>query len=439
MKMSYFNQAKTRKLLAFLFPVQPGVPDYLRSNVRHLIWDIGWWGLLNGSTLSFMTIYAARIGANTNQIGLLTAMPAAINLILALPAGSWLKTRPIDKSVFWSAVLQRSFYFLMIFLPWLLNDNLQVWMLILFTLLMGIPGSAIAVGFNVLFAGAIPARYRGVVAGRRNAVFAVISIISTLGCGQILTVLPFPLNYQVVFAIGFLGGLMSVVHLKFVHPVADKYETEIPTPSISFKEINQNTRGFLNKIWYEISRKLHFEILQGAFARSIGLLTFFHMAHYLAIPIFPVFTVNVLGLSDSVLSLGNALFYVTMFFGSTQVGKLTYLLGNKKMTGIGICMLGLYPAFLSFAEGAFLYYLASFLGGFAWSLVNAAMINYLLEKVPPSERTGYLAWFTLGANAAILVGTLIGPVIGNAIGLSFALLLFAVLRTTSGLALLKWG
>ncbi len=439
MNRSYFNQAKIRKLLAFLFPVQQGVPDYLRSNIRHLIWDIGWWGLLNGTTLSFMTIYAARIGANTSQIGLLTAMPAAINLILALPAGSWLKTRPIDKSVFWSSVIQRSFYFLMIFLPWLLSDNLQVWMLILFTLLMGIPGTAIAVGFNALFAGAIPARYRGVVAGRRNAVFAITSIISTVGCGQILTTLPFPLNYQVVFAIGFIGALMSVVHLKFVHPVADKYDTEIPTPSISFKDIDRKAKGFLNKIWFEIRRKLHFEILQGAFARSIGLLTFFHMVHYLALPIFPVFTVNVLGLSDSVLSLGNALFYVTMFFGSTQVGKLTYLLGNKKLTGIGICMLGLYPAFLSFAEGAFLYYLASFLGGFAWSLVNAAMINYLLEKVPSSERTGYLAWFILGANAAILIGTLIGPIFGNALGLATALLVFAILRTLSGLALLKWG
>lgn len=439
MKKKFFNQAKRRKLLAYLFPVQPGVPEFLQSNIRHLIWDIGWWGLLNGSTLSFMTIYAARIGADTVQIGLLTAMPAAINLMLALPIGSFLKHRPIDKSVFWSGILQRIFYLFMVFLPLLLSDILQVWMLILFTLLMSIPGSAIAVGFNALFAAAIPTRYRGVVAGRRNAVFAITSILSTLGCGQLLSVLPFPLNYQIVFAIGFLGALMSVVHIKFVHPVVDEYDQNIETPSFTFEELSKKTKGTINRIWFNIQRKLHFEILQGVFARSLGLLTFFHMAHYLAIPIFPVFTVNVLGLSDSVLSLGNALFYITMFLGSTQVGKLTYLLGNKKLTGIGICMLGLYPAFLSFAQGPFLYYLASFLGGFAWALVNAAMINYLLEKVPASDRTGYLAWFTVGSNAAILLGTLIGPIIGNALGLSVALLIFAIMRTLAGLALLKWG
>ena len=433
------SRTKYRKLLAFLFPVQPGVPDNLRSNIRHLIWDIGWWGLLNGSTLSFMTIYAARIGANTNQIGLITAMPAVINLILALPVGSWLNKRPIDKSVFWSGVAQRFFYFLMIFIPWLLSDIFQVWVLILFTMLMSIPGSAIAVGFNALFAAAIPARYRGEVAGRRNAVFAITSIISTLVCGQILTVLPFPFSYQVVFAIGFVGALMSIVHLKFVHPVTDEFDSEIETPSFRFDDLNQKSKGFIKKIWIIIRRKLHFEILRGSFARSLGLLTLFHMVHYLSIPIFPIFTVNVLGLTDSTLSLGNALFYVTMFFGSTQVGKLSNLLGNKKLSGIGICMLGLYPAFLSFAQGPFLFYLASFLGGFAWSLVNAAMINYLLEKVPPTERTGYLAWFILGANAAILIGTLVGPIIGNSIGLAIALLLFGIFRTFSGLALLKWG
>lgn len=439
MNRSFFNQTKARKFFAFLFPVQPGVPDYLRSNIRHLIWDIGWWGLLNGSTLSFMTIYAARIGANTTQIGLISAMPAAINLMLALPAGSWLKNRPINKSVVWTGASQRFFYFLMIFLPWLMRDILQVWMLILFTLLMSIPGTAVSIGFNALFASAIPARYRGAVAGRRNAVFAITSIVTALGCGQILTVIPFPLNYQIVFAIGFFGALMSTIHLRFIHPVADKYQTEIDTPRITLEVFEQNTKGFLKKVWLKISRKMHFEILQGGFARSLGLLTFFHLGHYLPVPLFPVFTVNVLGLSDSVISLGNALFYVTMFFGSTQVGKMSSLIGNKKLTGIGICMLGFFPAFLSFAQGPFLYYLANLVGGFAWALVNAAMINYLLEKVPVTDRTGYLAWFTLAANAAVLLGTLIGPVIGNIIGLTTALLVFAIVRTASGLALLKWG
>lgn len=434
-----FNQTKSRKLLAYLFPVQPGVPDYLRSNIRHLIWDIGWWGLLNGSTLSFMTIYAARIGANTTQIGLLTAMPAAINLVLALPVGSFLKHRPIDKSVFWSGVLQRIFYLFMIFLPFLISDVVQIWMLILFTLLMSIPGSAIAVGFNALFAAAVPTRYRGVVAGRRNAVFAITSIISTLGCGQILSVVPFPLNYQIVFGIGFIGAMMSVVHMKFIHPVNDEFETGIEPPSYTFDELVQKSKGALNRIWFNIQRKLHVEILRGAFARSLGLLTIFHMVHYLSIPIFPVFTVNVLGFSDDVLSLGNALFYITMFFGSTQFSKFAYLLGNKKLTGIGIGMLGLYPGFLSFAQGPFLFYLASFFGGFAWALVNAAMINYLLERVPAAERTGYLAWFIVGSNAAILLGTLIGPIIGNLLGLTVALMIFGILRTASGVALLKWG
>ena len=230
-----FNRARIRKLFAYLFPVQPGVPDHLRSNIRHLTWDIGWWGLLNGSTLTFMTIYAARIGANTSQIGLITAMPAMVNLLLALPAGSWLKSRPIDKSVFWTSLGQRFFYLFMAFLPWLMSDNLQIWMLILFTLLMSIPGSAIAVGFNALFADAIPTRYRGVVAGRRNAVFAITSIISAVVSGQLLELIPFPINYQVVFAIGFLGALMSSIHLRFIKPMTEEFDPPLEIPSLKKK------------------------------------------------------------------------------------------------------------------------------------------------------------------------------------------------------------
>ncbi len=439
MENTLFNRARIRKFIAFLFPVQPGVPDHLRSNIRHLTWDIGWWGLLNGSTLTFMTIYAARIGANTSEIGLITAMPAMVNLLLALPAGSWLKSRPIDKSVFWTSLGQRFFYLFMAFLPWLISDNLQVWMLILFTLLMSIPGSAIAVGFNELFASAIPARFRGVVAGRRNAVFAITSIISAVVSGQLLEVVPFPINYQIVFAMGFFGAFMSSMHLRSVHPISEEYDQAAETPVINIKEYKHKIVRFFGKFWYQIQRKLHVEILHGVFARSLGLLTLFHMAHYLSIPIFPVYTVHVLGLSDSMLSLGNALFYLTMFIGSTQVGKLSFLIGNKNITGIGICILGFYPALLSFAEGPFLFYVASIIGGFAWALVNTSMINYLLEKVPISDRTGYLAWFSLAANAAVLIGTLVGPIIGNEIGLTVALLVFAFMRTSAGLALLKWG
>ena len=428
-----------RNLRSYFLPGSIPVSPQLQSNFRHLYYDIGWFGVTTGSALSFLTIYAARLGATTTQVGLINAMPAVVILFLALPAGAWLERRPITSSVFLSAMGQRIFYLFMALLPWVFSGKQQIWALIWFTLLMSIPGSVISIGFNVLFASAVPMRYRGIVAAKRNAVSAIVTVITSIICGKILTVLPFPIGYQVVFGLAFIGGLFSALHLWKVKPVVDHDEAMSVVPIVHSAENEKVTPGKSKTFYSGFLDRLNIDALKGPFGKSLLLLTIFHFVHFLSIPIFPVFYVKNIQISDQAISTGTAIFYMTMFLGSTQIGKMVQKLGNLKATGIGIILLGLYPALLSFASDAFLYYVASFFGGFAWSIVNVAMINYLLEKVPSNRRTGYLAWFSLAANGAVLLGTMLGPVIGNMIGLAAALLIFGILRTLAGIAILKWG
>ena len=188
---------------------RPPVPAALRSNFKHLYWDIAWFGVLSGSAIAFLTVYAARLGGDVFQIGLITAGPAVVNLVTTLPSGRWLETRPIGPAVFWSAAFHRLFYLLWIIIPWLLLPKTEIWAYILVTLVMSIPGTVLAVGFNALFADAVPAEWRPHVTGVRNAVLSVAFIITSLASGLILEALPFPLGYQVVFAIGALGALMQ--------------------------------------------------------------------------------------------------------------------------------------------------------------------------------------------------------------------------------------
>src|SRR5450759_3481651 len=90
-------------------PARP-VPKEYQWNFLHWYLDMAWFGILNGSTLSFISIYAARIGATTAQIGLISAAPAVANLLFALPAGKWLSQRPVGKSNFWFGIISRLFY-----------------------------------------------------------------------------------------------------------------------------------------------------------------------------------------------------------------------------------------------------------------------------------------------------------------------------------------
>ena len=93
--------------LAKPFRAGQTVPAEHRANFRYLYWDIAWFGIISGTTLSFISIYAARLGAAALQIGFLNAGPALVGLFFTLPVGRWLQHRPVVGAVFWSSVCAR--------------------------------------------------------------------------------------------------------------------------------------------------------------------------------------------------------------------------------------------------------------------------------------------------------------------------------------------
>jgi len=422
------------------------VPAEHRSNFIHLYFDIAWFGVLAASTTSYTAVYATRQGANALHLGLLSAGPAIVNLAFTLPAGRWLERQKSDTAVFWAAAFHRCFYLLWLLLPVFLSPELQVWALVGLTVLMSIPGTALAVGFNALFAEVVPPDWRGHVAGVRNALLSVVFILVSILCGQILVRLPFPIGYQVVFALGFLGAVMSTVHLWFLAPPSGRPKQarsgrglgDLAWPG-SPRIIVESLRPGIALRFLARPRKTLFpssDILKEPFGRLVAVFFAFYLALYLSIPLFPLRWVNELHLTDKEIGWGSAAFYVSVFVGSTQLERLVRRLGNKRITAVGAVFMGFYPAFMAFAEGLDLFLVGSVLGGLGWALVGGALTNYVLEKTPEDHRPGYLAWYNLALNAALLLGSLIGPVVAGWVGLSVALVLFASFRFLA--ALLIW-
>ncbi len=184
-----------------------------RTNFYHLYADIAWFGLFAGSTLSFIAIYAARLGATGIQVGLLSAGPAVVNMLFSLPLGRWLENRPLVRVNVSGALWSRLGYLLLLAMPALLGNSLQIWGMFLLGLVFSLPGMILNIGFNAMFAGVVPPEWRAPVIGRRNAFSAISSMLTLLACGQILDRVPFPLNYQIVFGLGWLGAMLSVYHL----------------------------------------------------------------------------------------------------------------------------------------------------------------------------------------------------------------------------------
>jgi MFS family permease len=410
---------------------QSDVPEQYRSNFSHLYFDIAWFGVLSGTAVNFLNVYATRLGASGLQVGLLTAMAAAVNLFLAIPAGRWIEKRHTGRAVFWSSVVFRIGYFLWIPLPWLFNAQGQIWALIVLAFFMAIPLTPLGVGFNALFAESVPDRFRAQVAGTRNITFAITYMLTSLVAGTILKNLPFEIGYQVIFTIGALGAAMSSYHIYHVTPLQ---EETLPLQAIS---------GPVSTIQAELPRgfksALRLDIWETPFRNTLLVLFCFHLAHYMSAPIYPLYFVRVLHLNDNNLGIGTALYYLTVLIGSTQFRRVAHRHGNKKVTGWGVAGMSLYPFMLAAAHTVWQFYVLSFLGGFLFAMVNGAYINYMLENIPPADRPSHLAWYSIILNIAILGSSLLGPVIAEATGLVYSLIIFGVLRILAGLAILKWG
>ncbi len=415
------------------------VPRQYRATFLHLYFDIGWFGVLSGSAVSFLNVYAARLGASGLQIGLIAAASAVVNLLIAIPSARWVEQRDINRAVFGASVYYRLGYALWIPLPWLFDAQGQIWALIVLAFLMAIPLAPLGVGFNALFAEAVPVPYRALVAGNRNVVFALAYMASSLASGYLLNTMTFPTGYQVAFALGFFRAVMSSLHLYFVRPHPDD-TTPPPTPP-SGGALDKPEAGSPSQAESSsgLTSAMRLDILRGPFRRVLVLLLIFHLAHYVSNPIYPLYNVNVLQLNDNNIGIGTALYYLTVLIGSLQLHRIVNKLGHKRVTGWGMVGMASYPLLLALSHNVWQYYLVSLIGGFTWALAGGAYANYILERIPPADRPSHLAWYNIALNAAILASSFIGPAIGEWTGLFTALIIFGIARAVAGALILKWG
>ncbi|QLQ08468.1 MAG: MFS transporter [Anaerolineae bacterium] len=224
-----------RRFYQRLLPPTPAPPA--PAHFRHLYADIFWFGLLAGSAVAFLSIYAARIGATSFQIGLLTAGPAVVNLAFSLPAGRWLEGQSVARLTFLSSVWHRAAYGVFVFLPVLLAAAAQAWVLPVVVVLMSLPGTLLAIGFNALFADVVPPHARALVVGRRNMLFAVSTTLTALAAGFILDHVVFPLNYRLVFLVGVVGAALSSYHLGRIRDIRP------PVPAVAAPPVEAAPRG----------------------------------------------------------------------------------------------------------------------------------------------------------------------------------------------------
>jgi predicted MFS family arabinose efflux permease len=86
-----------------------------------------------------------------------------------------------------------------------------------------------------------------------------------------------------------------------------------------------------------------------------------------------------------------------------------------------------------------LYYLACLIGGAVNAMLSGAILNRLMERVPPGDRPAHMTLHNLALNLGILAGSLLGPLSARLFGLQPSLYIAAALRLLAAGIFWLWG
>jgi MFS family permease len=396
------------------------------ANTRYLYQEVAWYGVLSGLAGSFLAVFVLRLGGSNALIGLLTSLPALITILWLAPAGRIIERQSSRLNlVLVTAFLTRLAYLLVALAP-LVFVAFRAEAVVAVIVLGTIPASMCSVAFSAMLADLVPVQRRARVVGLRNFLVSVSSTLAVLLGGWFLGLLPFPANFQWLFAAGFFTSLVSLYYLSRLK-LADGAAPSAP--------VDEQPRPLIRRL------RDHLAMLSGhrPFARFALCAFAYHWGLYLTIPLYSIYWVRNLHASDSWIG------FIGMVLGAVTAlaypfwGRQASRHGARKVLLVSALAGTLYPILTGLSPVVEALLVPAVVGGVASAGFGLSLFNRLLEVAPDERRPSFLAAYNVLINVAVFIAPLIGTALIDSIGIVNALLLGGILRFAGFLAFARYA
>ena len=393
-------------------------------NIRNLYAETAWFGLLNGLTTTFVSVFALRLGATTGQVGWLTALPALVNVVWLIPAARLIeRQRQRLPLILRAGFLQRLGYLLLALMPFLLVAG-RVEALIAINTLITLPAAVISTAITSLLPDLTLPERRGQVVNARWLILAVMATVAALGGGRLLDLMPMPLNYQVLLGAGAVLSLLSLRYLRRI---------QVPDAVIARRTLTPRQRYSWQRLRESLSNiRSHRPFMRFTLASFV-----FYWGLYLPAALWSVIRVRDLGASDTWIGIIAVVVHAATTGGYYFWGKVRARRGDRwvlVVTGLGMTVYALATALVPTIEWMVL---TSLLGGLSWSGCNLALFNVMLGVCPDDHRPTYVALYTALVNIAAFAGPLLGTALSGWWGIRPAFVISGGVRVV-GVLLFIW-
>jgi MFS family permease len=403
--------------------------DIKQRNERYLCIEVAFFGVLSGIVGTFLSVYALRLGATSQDIGLLSALPALVTLVFLIPAGRFLERyHHILRPTVVVGLVQRLQY-LLVALVVLVPVALRVPALIAIIAIGAMAAATGSVAFTVMFGQIVPAADRARVVSVRSLLASLTSAVAALLAGQLLELhlLPFPWNYSALFAAGFAFSLVSLWYVSrlSVPPIVQAEPAQPAARSLSIRQtlgVVRQTRPFVR---YTVATFVA------------------NWAVSLPIPLYALFWVHVLNMGESWIGAIVTLGSLVPMFVFPLWARVAERFGNRAMMAIGCIGIGLFPITTALSPSPEFLLIPAIIGGILTPPWSLGLYNGLFEVIPAQQQPTYISVHTAAMNLAAFTAPLLSAaVLVPLIGIIPALIVGGVARMVGGVvmyAVLKRG
>jgi len=365
-----------------------------------------------GGIATFLAVFLARLGASPLLVGLLTSMPAFTGLLLAIPVGRMLERQ--KNIVPWysrARVWVQATYALTGVLPFIIPISYVPTAVIVIWAIATIPQTIVNITFTVVMGAAAGPQRRQQLMSWRWSTLGAATAISVAGAGWLLEQYAFPINYQIVFLVSFLGGMLSFFFSSRIEidtvPSSQSHKTGL-------RALLTESVGMLREV--------------PAFSRYITATFVFNCGVWMAMPLFPLYWVRVVKASDLSIGLVNTVNSGVLLIAYFVWARVTAKRGNLPVLFASTIALSLYPLLTGMTESIVIITVLAGFAGFIGSGKDLVFFDLALETMPRDRVPSFVALQQLTGYVATLAMPLVGTFLATQFNYHIALYVAGGLR-----------